>query len=247
MTEKWMSSHKKHLVPVSDNPELWQEYYGLATSEGTKIKFKKGNTEVTIINWLDQGLGFRIITSKGKTSFFPFNIHDAGIKATLRGISEFENSFEALMSFELPHNVHLVSFAPDHIANSSSSQLGTQIHIAFTGWAYSLSHQMDPPTITQGGKKIITRGSSIFYHPLDKKNILDDYLYQFYVEEVDSWIWNDFLIVYKITTTLFRLPEIKIPMVLYATERTLQNNYIPEVGDDIMGLLWFSSHILSKI
>ena len=235
--------HKNQLISLNDTSSVWQEYYELTESQGTKIQATFNNESVDIIDWYNKDFGFRIVANQFNSVFFPIMTTAIPVSGILRGISEYENTYEAFRSIELPHNVYLITYAMDHILQHSTKLLNKQISISFAGWVYSLAHQQKPPIYKQNGKIVTTRGSSIFYHPPEKENDLQDYIYQFYVEEVNSWLWNNSLIIYKIKTTFFRLPGITVPIVLYATERVLQENYIPKVGDDIMGILWLVSQI----
>ena len=82
---------------------------------------------------------------------------------------------------------------------------------------------------------VTTKGSSIFYNVEEKKPY--EFVYQFKVEEHSSIVWNDFLEIIQIKTTLFKTEKEKIELNLYATERILQNGYFPKDNDDIMGVM----------
>ncbi|MHA2366367.1 MAG: hypothetical protein ACXAC7_20590 [Candidatus Hodarchaeales archaeon] len=235
-------THKNQLLPFNDNPDVWLEFLEKTRSKGSLIHSNYNGDDFKVIDWLDRYLGFRIIVNSNLLTFFPCMQKASSVKGILRGIGEYENKIEALRLLELPHKVQLSTFASDHVLRKTQPKIGQEISISFAGLAYSLSHQPHPPVIKRpDGKKITTKGSSIFYQAPEKET--NDYIYQFYVEEVEEWLWDDFLNVFKIQTTLFRLPGITVPIYIYATERVLQDNYTPKKGDDILGVLWLDSKI----
>ena len=113
--------------------------------------------------------------------------------------------------------------------------LDQRLLIAFVGWVQSLEKQNDPPQIKQqNGSLVTTKGSSIFYNVEGKKP--HEFIYQFNVEDLKSIVWNEFIEIIQIKTTLFRTEKEKIDLFLYTTERVLQNSYYPRKNEDIMGI-----------
>ena len=155
----------------------------------------------------------------------------------IRGVSEYEEKLTALLFLEGPGKMTLNAFATDYYTNAKNytKNIGEKVFLQFTGWALSLSQQLDPPKYKHpDGKEITTAGSTILL-PQHTKEI-DEYVYQFHVKDTKEYFFNNHIMVVRINTRLALLPEGEIPVDLYATESVMQNEYYPEKGHDIMGI-----------
>lgn len=75
-------------------------------------------------------------------------------------------------------------------------------------------------------------------------NAADDYEFQGPVKSVtglgtqvlDQRVW-------RIRVTVHRLADDEVDLDLYLTEKVLANNRLPEVGEDVRGILWLQGHL----
>ncbi|MHA1983849.1 MAG: hypothetical protein ACW967_05810 [Candidatus Hodarchaeales archaeon] len=159
------------------------------------------------------------------------------------GVAINEEGFTATVELSGPQKLKLFAFAKDYFSNRQIYEnFDVDNNFSFSGWALSLNQQLNPPEIKRpDGKKVTTAGSTILLP--QQSSQIDEYVYQFQVQEVTEFLYLDFINIYKIKTRLALMPEGVIPLELYATERVIPSNYYPEKNHDIMGVFILSCAI----
>ncbi|MHA2336985.1 MAG: hypothetical protein ACXACX_06770 [Candidatus Hodarchaeales archaeon] len=160
-----------------------------------------------------------------------------------KGVAVDEEGFTATAELSGPQKLKLFAFANDYFSNRQIYEnFDTENNFSFSGWALSLNQQLNPPEIKRSdGKKITTAGSTILLP--QQSSQIDEYVYQFQVQEITEFLYLDFINIYKIKTRLALMPDGEIPLELYATERVIPPNYYPEKNHDIMGVFILSCSI----
>ena len=233
--------------PLSDNQELINKWLDLTIENGVLVDTIQinENENYNIFELKENFFGLRVITNNKEEKIASYPIFDEATptEVVLKGIGELENTVESIRVVQKDPAV-INSFALDHLVYKQHLPdiLGTKIQISFMGWLLSLERQFNPPQVKQpNGKLVTTKGSSIFYNIKDKP--LYEYIYQFNVESINSIIWNNYIEIIQIKTTFFKTNESKVNINLYVTERSLQNEYYPKKGEDIMGIMLLNSSI----
>ena len=233
------------LAPLSDNNDTYYEWLDATINSGDLINEIELNSKIFSIYEQKQNFfGFQAVTNDKKDDIISFNpVFDfpRPTDAVIKGIAAQENGVDAIMTTKKDTSIFssfLLNYS--NIKPHLPRILDKTLLISFAGWVQSLEKQDNPPKIKQkDGALVTTKGSSIFYNVEGKKTY--EFVYQFNVEEVSSMIWNDFIEIIQIKTTLFRTEKEKIEIFLYTTERVLQNGYYPKKNDDIMGIMELQS------
>lgn len=228
------------LIPLSDNNDAYYEWLDSTINSGDLVNEIEVNGVIYSVYELKEDFfGFQAIVNEKKDvfSFQPIFEFPRPTIAVIKGTSVFENGFDAILTTKVDtaiFNSYLLNYS--NIKPHLPRILDKKLLISFAGWTKSLERQDNPPQIKQkDGSLVTTKGSSVFYNVEGKRTY--EFVYQFHVEDTSSIIWNDFIEVTQIKTTLFRTEKEKIDLFLYTTERVLQNSYYPKKNDDIMGVM----------
>lgn len=232
------------LIPLSDNNDHYYDWIDTTINSGDLIsEIEINNKMFNVYEFKQDFFGFQAVvnTQKDVIAFNPTFEFPKPTDAIIKGVSVEENGAEAILTTK-KENALFSSFLLNYpnIKPHLPKILDKRLLIAFSGWVQSLDKQDNPPQIKQkDGSLVTTKGSSVFYNVEGKR--IFEFVYQFNIEEVSSVIWNDFIEVIQIKTTLFKTEKEKINLYLYVTERALQNSYYPKKNDDIMGVMQLHS------
>lgn len=226
--------------PLTDNNDSIYEWLDLTINSGDIVnEFQIDKNNISIYEVKDEFFGFQAITNDKKDvlAFYPIFDFPKPTVATIKGISVLENNLEAILTSKVDSaTFSSLLYNYSNIAPHLPKLLDQKVLISYAGWIQSLEKQTSPPQIKQqNGSLVTTKGSSIFYN-VEGKNPFE-FVYQFNVQEHESVIWNDFIEIVQIKTTLFRTDKEKIELNLYGTERIFQSSYFPRKNDDIMGIM----------
>jgi hypothetical protein len=234
--------------PLTEQNDVLFEWIDLTIDSGDLVtELKSGDKTYSYYELKQEFFGFQVVTDEDDdvVSFNPIFEFPKSTEVNIKGISVLENNIEAILTSK-KDSALFSSFLTNYPAIQSKlpNKLDQNESIAFSGWLHSLERQLNPPQIKQSnGKLVTTKGSSIFYNVEGKHPY--EFVYQFFIEDFTSMIWNDFIEIIQIKSTLFRTDKEKIELYLYGTERILQNNYFPKQGEDIMGIFSLNSKITS--
>ena len=230
--------------PLTDNHDVLYEWMDLVINNGDLTdEVEVASKNLSIYEYKESFFGLRAIINDKKDviAFDPiFDLPKPAI-AQIKGVSVWEDNINATLTTKIDSavfNSFLFNYA--NIKPHLPKLLNQKVLVSFSGWIKSLEKQINPPQIKQpNGSLVTTKGSSIFYNVEGKKPY--EYIYQFNVEEHSSILFNDFIEILQIKSTLFKTEKEKIELFLYCTERTLQNAYYPRDNDDIMGVMQLCS------
>lgn len=226
--------------PLTDNNDVLYEWLDITINNGDLVdEIESGDKTYNVYEQKNDFFGLRAITDAQKEAiaFSPIFDFPKPTDAQIKGVSVLENTVDALLTMKKDTAVFSSLITNyNNIRPHLPKLLNQKVLVSFSGWIKSLEKQLAPPQIKQkDGSMVTTKGSSIFYNVEEKKPY--EFVYQFKVEEHSSMLWNDFIEIIQIKTTLFKTEKEKIDLNLYATERILQNGYFPKDNDDIMGVM----------
>ena len=232
------------LIPLSDNSDSYYQWLDSTINSGDLVNEIEVNERLfSIYELKEEFFGFQAIVDEKKDvfSFKPIFDFPNPTDAILKGVAVQENNVDAVITTKKDSAIFssfLLNYS--NIKPQLPKILDKTILVSFAGWVQSLERQENPPQIKQkDGSLVTTKGSSIFYNVEGKKT--SEFVYQFSIEDVTTMIWNEFIEIIQIKTTLFRTEKEKIELFLYSTERSLQNNYYPKKNEDIMGIMELQS------
>ncbi len=227
-------------IPLSNNNDSYYEWLDATINSGDLVGEIEINNKIFNIYELKENFfGFQAVVNSQKDviSFNPTFEFPRPTDAIIKGVAVQENGADALITTK-KENAVFSSFLLNYsnIKPHLPRILDKTLLVSFAGWIRSQEKQENPPQIKQqNGSMVTTKGSSIFYNIEGKKNY--EFIYQFNIEDISSMIWNDFIEIIQIKTTLFRTEKEKISLYLYTTERALQKGYYPKKNDDIVGVM----------
>ena len=227
-------------IPLSDNSDLYYEWIDRTINSGDLVNEIEINSKnCNVYEYKEGFFGFQVVenTEKDVIAFNPMFEFPRPTDAVIKGVAVEENGVEAILTTK-KDNALFSSFLLNYpnIKPHLPKILDKRLLVAFSGWVQSMEKQENPPQIKQAdGSLVTTKGSSVFYNVEGKR--ISEFVYQFNIEDVSSIIWNEFIEVLQIKTTLFKTEKEKISLYLYTTERALQNGYYPKKNDDIMGIM----------
>ncbi|OLS25970.1 MAG: hypothetical protein HeimC3_12440 [Candidatus Heimdallarchaeota archaeon LC_3] len=226
---EWMNKALKNENSLLMEENIYQNQYV------KKIDYKIPDYQIFQIEEKYVVITFVFEENSFKNSFLSLKT-DQNYPLQPKGVAIEEEGLTATVEFSGPQNLKLFSFANDFFNNKDIYQnFNKQNRFYLTGWALSLEQQLDPPEVNRpDGIKVTTAGSTILLpHQTPQP---DEYVYQLQVQDIEEFLFQDFINVIKIRTRLAVMPEGDIPLDLYVTERSLQSNYYPEKHQDIMGV-----------
>lgn len=133
-----------------------------------------------------------------------------------------------------------INFFPTNFFAEADGAFGGERRVELAGLAYDCS-PADPETVRdEPGEELSTEGMAAFF-PFERGDV-DDYAFQTRVKEVEEVAFGD-RTVYRLLASLFRTEDgDDVDISLYASEHVL-GEYVPEVGDDVTGVLWLQGRV----
>lgn len=154
------------------------------------------------------------------------------------GLIPWSNGVEAQLRGQL--GPAEINFFPTNFFAEADDAFGGERRVELAGLAYDCG-PADPETIRDdSGEELSTEGMAAFF-PFERGDV-DDYAFQTRVKEVEEVAFGD-RTVYRLLAPLFRTEDgDDIDISLYASEHIL-GEYVPEVGDDVTGVLWLQGRV----
>lgn len=171
-------------------------------------------------------------------AFYPASVNGLKSNVVIKEIDEDNRGYEANIEAELGSS-DVKYFDPFYSFNSSHYVIGEPSDFYFSGLAYSLQ-KSEPREFEVDGELHRVDGAAIFL-PV---NDVCDYQYMMTIEELDEIYFDDDLI-YKMRGLVMNSVDTKTVMEinLYTSAKNiLTENYIPQIGDSVEGLLWLQGY-----
>lgn len=156
----------------------------------------------------------------------------------VNGMIPWVNGVEAQLRGELGPTE--INFFPTNFFAEPNDVFGGRRQVELAALAYDCGPAATETIRDESGEELSTEGMAGFF-PFERGDV-DDYSFQTRVKDVEETSFGGNP-VYRLLVPLFRTDEEgDVDIYLYASERVL-GEYVPEVGDDIEGVLWLQGRV----
>lgn len=133
-----------------------------------------------------------------------------------------------------------LNFFPTNFFAESDEAFGGERRVELAALAYDCGPVEAETIRDESGDELSTEGMAALL-PFERGDA-DDYAFQTRVKEAEVTSFDD-RAVYRLLVSLFRTEDGEdVDVSLYASEHVL-GEYVPEVGDDVAGILWLQGHV----